>query len=195
LIFFSYFKVRNVQKSGNIMIPAISSLLSPASTISGISKALGVNPLEEISSSSSSVSSPDKMMSSILQSLSQLPSKSPEVASNTSNASVNNFVQSLVDAIATQQNAGESSPQTPAIKAFNNQNSFESGLQSLLDQLNENKKQSAQPAMEQLSQQADQLFASIGAQTGPQALGQFLGNLQQSFAGTNPVGSIVSIKA
>ena len=49
--------------------------------------------------------------------------------------------------------------------------------------------------IDQLGQNADQLFASIGAQTGNQALGQFLGSLQQSLAGSSPVGNILSVKA
>jgi hypothetical protein len=175
-------------------IPAISSLLPPISSLGSISKSLGISSVDEVASTSG-VSSPGKMMQSILQSLSQLPSKNPTAANQTSDESVNNFIQSLVDAIQAQQNSSQPTANNYASKAFSNQNQFEQGLQSLIDQVSLQKNNPSQEMIDQLGQNADQLFASIGAQTVNQALGQFLGSLQQSFAGSSPVGNILSVKA
>ena len=177
------------------MIPAISTLLSPLSSIGGISKSVGIGAIDEINTAKSSVSIPAKMMQSILQSLEKLPSKSPQIASQSSNEPVNNFIQLLVEAIQSQQSTNPPTPANPAAKAFNQQNQFEQGLQSLIDQLTQQGNLPSRRVVEELGQSADQLFSSVGAPTGQQALGQFLNSLQQSFAGSSPIGNILSTQA
>jgi hypothetical protein len=175
-------------------IPALTALFNPVASLKSVSSVLRSIDSADNESPQATDSAPNssKMMESILQSLSKISSNPPPQSQN-DGQTIPNFIQSLVSALQSQQD--NASPALP--KAFQGNGKLEQGLQSLIDQIGQQGKQAplTTKGLYQLEQNANQLFAAIGAPAGDQSLTQFLNNFKQSMAGNGPIGNILSTKA
>lgn len=176
-------------------IPAIASFLSPVASIKGLASVI-----RAVSNTESEVATPpanpNKLMESLLQSLSQLPT-SPS-APNTQNTSepMQNFVQSLMNALESQNTPAKLTfSLNPSVsQAFLGNNPLAQGLESLIEQINPSKTAGSQ-ALKELEQNANQLFNALGVASGGGTLNQFLDKFKQSLATNGSVGNILSTKA
>ena len=175
-------------------IPALTALFNPVASLKSVSSVLRAVDSADNASPDSTDSAPNssKMMESILQSLSKI-GNNPPLQSQNDGQTIPNFIQSLVSALQSQQ--GDSLSSLP--KSFQGSGKLEQGLQSLIDQIGQQDKQtpSTTKGLYQLEQNANQLFTALGAPTGDQSLTQFLNNFKQSMAGNGPIGNILSTKA
>jgi hypothetical protein len=175
-------------------IPAITALFNPVASLKSVSSVLRSIDSADNTSPQTADSTPNssKMMESVLQSLSKIGSNPPPQSQN-DGQTIPNFIQSLVSALQSQQ--GDSLSSLP--KSFQGNGKLEQSLQSLIDQIGRPEKQapSSVKDLQLLEQNANQLFAALGAPAGDQSLTQFLNNFKQSMAGNGPIGNILSTKA
>jgi len=179
------------------MIPAIASLLNPVSSIKGVSTVLNsIGSADATGQETESTSNPSKMMQSILQSLSTLPNNPTPKLSKDSGDSMPSFIESLVNAIQSQDNQSKLPTSASATKnTFIGSDPLERGLQNLIDQVGKSNSATSSTDFKQLEQSANQLFGTMGIPVGDQSLNQFLNTFKQSISSYSPIGNILSTKA
>ena len=180
------------------MIPAITGLFSPVASVKGIGTLLNTISSSKDEVNTDSASNPSKMMQSVLQSLSQLPSNSAKSATQVEGEPIQSFIQSLIGALQSQQSNTQDKalPNSPvSAKAFQGGSPLEQGLQSLIEQIQQSATKPPSKDFQILEANANQLFSAIGASTGNESLNQFLNTFKQSIAGNSSVGNILSTKA
>jgi len=186
-----------------MIISALATGINPISQLSAVSSILGLSSsssdLNTKSSGSPAISG--KMMQSIMNSLSSMPSKSnnSNMVSNTNTEdSVHSFVEALLSALQSQQADG-SAPVVPT-RSHRHQggmSNMEVGLQNLLNEISSSDSTQSQtpPSLKSLEQNANTLFSSMGIPTGDQSLTQLINNVKQYLAGSDSVGNLLSTTA
>jgi hypothetical protein len=181
-----------------MMIPAITSLFSPVASVKGIGTLLNTISPSKNEVITDSASNPSKMMQSVLQSLSQLPSNSAKLPTQIESEPIQSFIQSLIGALQSQQSntLDKVMPNSQlSAKDFQGGSQLEQGLQSLIEQIKQSDTKPLSKDFQILEANANQLFSAIGASTGNESLNQFLNTFKQSISGNSSIGNILSTKA